>query len=391
MNIFKSCKKTITYLVILSMVVAGVVPTSFVKAEEENTLENTTEDSLIYKNIKGQCGPQTYFQLEKDGTLRITGTGEIDIEQFDDLQRAGISDKVLKVVMDNKITNIPDGMFKNYKNIKEVELSNGLEIIGKNAFANCESLKEIVLLKHISKVSDYAFFNCTGLESVYIFLSSNANPNGHYDKIPCGTIEENAFYGCNNMKDVTTGYAVNFPKSWPDSVEKMRLNYGLTGYAEEHGITIIRFSYEGYNTWPDGGENVVGYTAGFYFVGNKGVIIKKDILPDLGCKTVIIGNGVEGIETSGMSYKRELEYVYLPESIEYIENYAFQYDAKLKEITIPSKVPEIKDQIFANCPELTTMTIKNPNIELAKKGMPMNLKTMMERHQIIQQQRQAVM
>ena len=375
MNIFKSCKKTITYLVILSMVVAGVVPTSFVKAEEENTLENTTEDSLIYKNIKGQCGPQTYFQLEKDGTLRITGTGEIDIEQFDDLQRAEISDKVLKVVMDNEITNIPDGMFKNYKNIKEVELSNGLEIIGKNAFANCESLKEIVLLKHISKVSDYAFFNCTGLESVYIFLSSNANPNGHYDKIPCGTIEENAFYGCNNMKDVTTGYAVNFPKSWPDSVEKMRLNYGLTGYAEEHGITIIRFSYEGYNTWPDGGENVVGYTDGFYFVGNKGVIIKKDILPELGCKTVIIGNGVEGIETSGMSYKRELEYVYLPESIEYIENYAYQYDAKLKEITIPSKVPKIENHTFDNCPELTTMTIKNPNIELAKKGMPMNLKT----------------
>ena len=375
MNIFKSCKKSITYLVILSMVVAGVVPTSFVKAEEENTSKNTTEDSLIYKNIKGQCGPQTYFQLEKDGTLRITGTGEIDIEQFDDLQKAEISDKVLKVVMDNEITNIPDGMFKNYKNIKEVELSNGLEIIGKNAFANCESLKEIVLLKHISKVSDYAFFNCTGLESVYIFLSSNANPNGHYDKIPCGTIEENAFYGCNNMKDVTTGYAVNFPKSWPDSVEKMRLNYGLTGYAEEHGITIIRFSYEGYNTWPDGGKNVVGYTDGFYFVGNKGVVIKKDILPELGCKTVIIGNGVEGIETSGMSYKRELEYVYLPESIKYIENYAFQYDAKLKEITIPSKVPKIENHTFDNCPELTTMTIKNPNIELAKKGMPMNLKT----------------
>ena len=375
MNIFKSCKKSITYLVILSMVVAGVVPTSFVKAEEENTSKNTTEDSLIYKNIKGQCGPQTYFQLEKDGTLRITGTGEIDIEQFDDLQKAEISDKVLKVVMDNEITNIPDGMFKNYKNIKEVELSNGLEIIGKNAFANCESLKEIVLLKHISKVSDYAFFNCTGLESVYIFWSSNANPNGHYDKIPCGTIEENAFYGCNNMKDVTTGYAVNFPKSWPDSVEKMRLNYGLTGYAEEHGITIIRFSYEGYNTWPDGGKNVVGYTDGFYFVGNKGVVIKKDILPELGCKTVIIGNGVEGIETSGMSYKRELEYVYLPESIKYIENYAFQYDAKLKEITIPSKVPKIENHTFDNCPELTTMTIKNPNIELAKKGMPMNLKT----------------
>ena len=357
------------------MVVAGVVPTSFVKAEEENTSKNTTEDSLIYKNIKGQCGPQTYFQLEKDGTLRITGTGEIDIEQFDDLQKAEISDKVLKVVMDNEITNIPDGMFKNYKNIKEVELSNGLEIIGKNAFANCESLKEIVLLKHISKVSDYAFFNCTGLESVYIFLSSNANPNGHYDKIPCGTIEDNAFYGCNNMKDVTTGYAVNFPKSWPDSLEKMRLNYGLTGYAEEHGITIIRFSYEGYNTWPDGGKNVVGYTDGFYFVGNKGVVIKKDILPELGCKTVIIGNGVEGIETSGMSYKRELEYVYLPESIKYIENYAFQYDAKLKEITIPSKVPKIENHTFDNCPELTTMTIKNPNIELAKKGMPMNLKT----------------
>ena len=377
MNIFKSCKKTITYLVILSMIVAGVVPTSFVKAEEENTSENTTEDSLIYKNIKGQCGPQTYFQLEKDGTLRITGTGEIDIEQFDDLQKAEISDKVLKVVMDNEITNIPDGMFKNYKNIKEVELPNGLEIIGKNAFANCKSLKEIVLLRHISKVSDYAFFNCTGLESVYIFLTSNANPNGHYDKIPCGTIEENAFYGCNNIKKITSAYTTNFPKSWPDSVEEIHANSrsGLASYAKEHGITLIKFENSEYQTWPDVGENVVGYTDGFYFVGNKGVIIKKDILPDLGCKTVIIGNGVEGIETSGMSYKRELEYVYLPESIEYIENYAFQYDAKLKEITIPSKVPKIENHTFDNCPELTTMTIKNPNIELAKKGMPVNLKT----------------
>ena len=377
MNIFKSCKKTITYLVILSMVVAGVVPTSFVKAEEENTSENTTEDSLIYKNIKGQCGPQTYFQVEKDGTLRITGTGEIDIEQFDDLQKAEISDKVLKVVMDNEITNIPDGMFKNYKNIKEVELPNGLEIIGKNAFANCKSLKEIVLLRHISKVSDYAFFNCTGLESVYIFLTSNANPNGHYDTIPCGTIEENAFYGCNNIKKITSAYTTNFPKSWPDSVEEIHANFrsGLASYAKEHGITLIKFESSEYQTWPDVGENVVGYTDGFYFVGNKGVIIKKDILPELGCKTVIMGNGVEGIETSGMSYKRELEYVYLPESIKYIENYAFQYDAKLKEITIPSKVPKIENHTFDNCPELTTMTIKNPNIKLAKKGMPMNLKT----------------
>ena len=59
----------------------------------------------------------------------------------------------------------------------------------------------------------------------------------------------------------------------------------------------------------------------------------------------------------------------------YIENYAFQYDAKLKEITIPSKVPKIENHTFDNCPELTTMTIKNPNIKLAKKGMPMNLKT----------------
>ena len=226
-------------------------------------------------------------------------------------------------------------------------------------------------------MSDYAFFNCTGLESVYIFLTSNANPNGHYDTIPCGTIEENAFYGCNNIKKITSAYTTNFPKSWPDSVEEIHANFrsGLASYAKEHGITLIKFESSEYQTWPDVGENVVGYTDGFYFVGNKGVIIKKDILPELGCKTVIMGNGVEGIETSGMSYKRELEYVYLPESIKYIENYAFQYDAKLKEITIPSKVPKIENHTFDNCPELTTMTIKNPNIKLAKKGMPMNLKT----------------
>ena len=39
MNKYKSWKKGIIYLVVLSMVVVGAVPTSFVKAEEEDTLK----------------------------------------------------------------------------------------------------------------------------------------------------------------------------------------------------------------------------------------------------------------------------------------------------------------------------------------------------------------
>ena len=121
----------ISYLLIVCMVVTYALPNSLVKAKENK--------------ISGQCGPTAYFQLEKDGTLRITGSGYIDINQFQDLQDAHLEDKTIRIVLEKDIKNVPDEIFKNYTKVVEVELPNHLETIGKNSFANCTALKEIIL------------------------------------------------------------------------------------------------------------------------------------------------------------------------------------------------------------------------------------------------------
>ncbi len=345
----------ISYLLIVCMVVTYALPNSLVKAKENK--------------ISGQCGPTTYFQLEKDGTLRITGSGYIDINQFQDLQDAHLEDKTIRIVLEKDIKNVPDEIFKNYTKVVEVELPNHLETIGKNSFANCTALKEIILPRWLKTVDNYAFFNCTSLESVYMLLCTYTKSYTNYE---AGTISDYAFYGCNNIKVVLTGVSQpsKMPQQWPETIEKAYGNKRCKIW-QYTGENVEKIKLSAAST-PSDSINYVIFGDELSIINNEGVI---DTEISCNSKKVIVCGDITAIEEGGFKNYTNLEEIYLPESIERIEYGAFRGDSKLKEITIPSKVPKIENHTFDNCPELTTMTIKNPNIELAKKGMPVNLKT----------------
>ena len=354
MKILKN-RKMISYLLIVCMVVTYALPNSLVKAKENK--------------ISGQCGPTAYFQLEKDGTLRITGNGYIDINQFQDLQDAHLEDKTIRIVLEKDIKNVPDEIFKNYTKVVEVELPNHLETIGKNSFANCTALKEIILPRWLKTVDDYAFFNCTSLESVYMLLCTYTKSYINYE---AGTISDYAFYGCNNIKVVLTGVSQpsKMPQHWPETIEKAYGNKRCKIW-QYTGENVEKIKLSAAST-PSDSINYVIFGDELSIINNEGGI---DTEISCNSKKVIVCGDITAIEEGGFKNYTNLEEIYLPESIERIEYGAFRGDSKLKEITIPSKVPKIENHTFDNCPELTTMTIKNPNIELAKKGMPMNLKT----------------
>ena len=337
------------------MVITYALPNSLVKAKENK--------------ISGQCGPTAYFQLEKDGTLRITGSGYIDINQFQDLQDAHLEDKTIRIVLEKDIKNVPDEIFKNYTKVVEVELPNHLETIGKNSFANCTALKEIILPRWLKTVDDYAFFNCTSLESVYMLLCTYTKSYINYE---AGTISDYAFYGCNNIKVVLTGVSQpsKMPQQWPETIEKAYGNKRCKIW-QYTGENVEKIKLSAAST-PSDSINYVIFGDELSIINNEGVI---DTEISCNSKKVIVCGDITAIEEGGFKNYTNLEEIYLPESIERIEYGAFRGDSKLKEITIPSKVPKIENHTFDNCPELTTMTIKNPNIELVKKGMPMNLKT----------------
>jgi len=345
----------ISYLLIVCMVVTYALPNSLVKAKENK--------------ISGQCGPTAYFQLEKDGTLRITGSGYIDINQFQDLQDAHLEDKTIRIVLEKYIKNVPDEIFKNYTKVVEVELPNHLETIGKNSFANCTALKEIILPRWLKTVDDYAFFNCTSLESVYMLLCTYTKSYINYE---AGTISDYAFYGCNNIKVVLTGVSQpsKMPQQWPETIEKAYGNKRCKIW-QYTGDNVEKIKLSAAST-PSDSINYIIFGDELSIINNEGVI---DTEISCNSKKVIVCGDITAIEEGGFKNYTNLEEIYLPESIERIEYGAFRGDSKLKEITIPSKVTKIAGKAFDECTSLTTMTIKNPNIEIAKENMPVNLKT----------------
>ena len=99
----------------------------------------------------GADGDNLTWILDSEGTLTISGTGEMEHYY-------------------NTIPNTPWYSLKN--NIKSVVINNGVTSIGSNAFANANNCKKIIITsKKLEKVGKNAFKNIS--ESAKIVVPSN--------------------------------------------------------------------------------------------------------------------------------------------------------------------------------------------------------------------------
>ena len=89
-----------------------------------------------------------------------------------------------------EITEIPEGVFKDVKNLGSISLSDKVEKIGKEAFSGCSSLSDVRFSNGLTNISEGAFSNCSAL--TLVMLSS--------EKLT--TIEKNAFSGCSSLKSI---------------------------------------------------------------------------------------------------------------------------------------------------------------------------------------------
>ncbi len=98
----------------------------------------------------GQCGDELYWEFTPDGTLTITGNGE--------MWDYGMA-----------LVNLaPWGDCAKY--IKKVTLPEGLTKIGKGAFAWCEALSEVCFSENgsLTRIEIWAFHNCEVLSEICI-------------------------------------------------------------------------------------------------------------------------------------------------------------------------------------------------------------------------------
>lgn len=222
----------------------------------ENTVLNDPDFFDFFHNIKEvSMHVDTYNLFGKENiskkiNVRLFGEEHKFIDVFDySLETLKIPEKmtykekqyITKITINKDITEIVANAFRNFTNLKSIEIKGNINVIGEGAFANCRQLEKILLpqglieiggsafencinLKGIElpnsvvRIGAGAFKNCIGLDKVIVppqisELSKETFMNCSNLRIIQGmvnikNVEENVFKNCNALKDVVFSPAI---------------------------------------------------------------------------------------------------------------------------------------------------------------------------------------
>ena len=184
---------------------------TFEPIDPEETIATT--EPAVPSATEGSCGDNLTWFLDKEGTLTISGTGEMT--NWDDSTSPWCSnrDKIKTVIIENGVTSVGNRAFCFCQNLTAVNIADSVTSIGNRAFAACESLKYVTMSNSVISIGDYAFDNCTSLYSITI--PDSVASIGIYAFWECTSLNsviipqnvtsigQNAFSSCEKLTSVT--------------------------------------------------------------------------------------------------------------------------------------------------------------------------------------------
>lgn len=292
-------KKILSFLIMLCMITA-LLPTNVAFAA----------------TTSGTCGDNLTWTLNSNGTLIISGTGNMK-NYFAHAPWYSYSESLKSVIVQNGVTSIGNYAFKDCKNITQITLSASVNSIGKEAFSGC-NFETIELPTKITIIPEGLFMGCKSLKKVKI-------PNGVTE------IGDNAFQGCENLSELTL----------PNEIKSIGDAFYYCGIINNATEDVV------YNN---------GYLLGAKTSLSGKYTIKKDVtLIASGafsqCENlteIVIPEGITSIPKNTFQHCRNLKSVSLPNTLTSIGTYAFYYCEKLESISIPSGVTVIPYDCFAH-------------------------------------------
>ena len=102
-------------------------------------------------NITGKCGKNATYVLEKNGKLRVSGTGEVECIVFID-DEGEIDER--SIWKDNEIEVI------------EAEIEEGITALSMFAFLGLDKLERVTLPDTLKEIGDFCFADCSNLRSM---------------------------------------------------------------------------------------------------------------------------------------------------------------------------------------------------------------------------------
>ena len=120
---------------------------------------------------EGTCGANLMWVLDSEGTLTISGTGDmIDFGEsdFGSVPWAVNAQKIRSVVVKEGVTKIGAYTFSGCSSLRKVEIPDEVTEIGFCAFYKCKNLTEIKIPDEVTSIGYCAFCDCSSLRKVEI-------------------------------------------------------------------------------------------------------------------------------------------------------------------------------------------------------------------------------
>lgn len=325
--------------------------------KEEQKIEIELEEyTNLYKNgdITYQLGKNVKGVLSSDGTLTISGKGEM---------------------YDYKGNTASP--LKSNNAIKKVVIQDGVTYIGIDTFLWCDAIKEVIIEKSVTCIGDYAFGRCKNLEKVE--LPDNLK-----------RIERSAFYGCFNLREIKLPEGLEYigaDSFWgcvfieefyiPASVSEIEMPifdacYNIMG-EQKYALKNVCVSPKNVNyqsidgvVYSKDGTEIVWYPGGrrdsSYTVCDSTIKVGNNALSNEFVQTIHLPETIKILGERAFSGALNLENINLPEKLEEINSCAFEACWKLKELVIPQSVTYIGYWAFAKCITLADIYIYNYNV-----------------------------
>ena len=318
-----------------------------------------TQESTAVES--GYCGDNVIWTMYEDGTLVISGSGDmwefVISESQTEVERKApwecYANSIAVVKVQAGVTSIgagaflqteygilntvqlPEGITKigNYAfmnaRIEEIDLPDSLTEIGSSAFYNCDSLAEIVIPANVRTIGQDAFFDCAALTCAVL-------PEG------LTRIEDFMFDQCTSLT------SVNIPSSVTSIGDRAFCMTKLSSVVLPAGLRSIESGAFGQCqltalVLPDGLQSI-GQQA---FTGNE-------------FTSIVIPNSVTDLEGGGYGLFigcEKLEKVVLPESMTYIGEDIFFNCHSLTQVNIPQRVTRIENRAFTGCFSLPAIAL----------------------------------
>ena len=318
-------KKQILSLLIVLCLVVGMVPA--VAAETV---------------ASGACGEKLTWVLTDDGTLTISGEGEM----YDYYPSS----------------TIETAPWHDYRNsIKSADIKHGVTSIGNYAFEECSIMQNVSLPNTLTSIGIDAFFRCTKLDSITLPESLEELKWGALsgcDSITTVTIpskieviEDELFFGCDNLTSVVL----------PNGLKSIGYYaFGLSGLTNINIPSSVTYLDGRAFHWTPWEDNLDG---GYIIVGDHVLIGYYDDNTYLN-GTAIIPEGVKYIAPNAFGYDwmedvyfgnvEKITDIVLPDSLLEIGYWAFD-NQKFDTINIPANVRYIESGAFSECANLKTV------------------------------------